>query len=347
MSAVAQHPIADMLAEGATQVRKNWGWVLALGIVQIIVGAFAVCFAFSATLASVVTLGILLLIAAGAQTAAAIWARDWKGFFLFLLVGVLYAVTGFLMLQNPLLAAEGLTLMLAAAFLVGGVFRIVVAVAERFPSWGWVLCNGIVTVLLGIAIIREWPASGLWVLGMFVGIDLIVNGATGSVVAVGVRNGLARLTGREFCLHAFQLQESTMLQVKTLLHPTDLTDASRHAFDLTCQIARDRGARIVAMHVVPPPTRHSTEVVIGDPLADFRERAPGVPIDTRVEKGDPAGVILRTAEEVKCDLIVMGTHGRAGLSHRITGNVADEVAQRAPCPVVTMRCPFPEELRHS
>jgi uncharacterized membrane protein HdeD (DUF308 family) len=68
--------------------------------------------------------------------------------------------------------------------------------SERFPSGGWVLCNGIVTILLGIAIVQQWPESGLWVLGMFVGIDLIVNGATWSVLAVGVRNGLARLTGR-------------------------------------------------------------------------------------------------------------------------------------------------------
>ena len=134
-----------------------------------------------------------------------------------------------------------------------------------------------------------------------------------------------------------------MLAVKTLLHPTDLTQASRNAFDLACQIARLRGAKVVVLHVVPPPNRRSTEVVIGNPLAGFREIAPDVPIETRVEKGDPAGVILRVAEEMKCDLIVMGTHGRTGLSHRLTGHVADEVAQRAACAVLTMRCPFPEE----
>ncbi len=134
-----------------------------------------------------------------------------------------------------------------------------------------------------------------------------------------------------------------MLPVKTLLHPTDLTQASRQAFDLACQIARDRGARVVALHVVPPPNRHSTEVVMGNPLAGFREIAPDVPIDTRVEQGDPAGVILRTAEEMKCDLIVMGTHGRTGLSHWLTGPVVDEVVQRAGCAVLTLRGPIPEK----
>jgi nucleotide-binding universal stress UspA family protein len=134
-----------------------------------------------------------------------------------------------------------------------------------------------------------------------------------------------------------------MLPIKTLLHPTDFTPASRQAFDMACRIARDRGARVVALHVVPPPNRHATEVVIGNPLAGFREIAPDVPIDTRIEKGDPAGVILRTAEEVKCDLIVMGTHGRTGLSHWLTGHVADQVAQRAACAVLTMRGPVSEK----
>ena len=196
MTTIANDRIAGMLTEEANRIRKNWSWFLALGIVQIVAGTLAVGFAFSATLASVVMLGILLLIAAGSQTAAAIWARDWSGFFLFLLVGVLYAVAGFLSLQHPLLAAEGLTLMLAAAFLVGGVFRIIVALVERFSSWGWVLCNGLITVLLGIAIWQQWPGSGLWVLGTFVGIDLIVNGVTWSVLAVGVRQGITQLTGR-------------------------------------------------------------------------------------------------------------------------------------------------------
>jgi nucleotide-binding universal stress UspA family protein len=136
-----------------------------------------------------------------------------------------------------------------------------------------------------------------------------------------------------------------MFPVKTLLHPTDLTEASRYAFDLACQIARDRGARVVALHVVPPPSRHSTEEVIGDPLAGLREIAPDVPIDTRVEKGDPAGVILRVAEEMKSDLIVMGIHGRTGLTHWLTSHVVDDVVQRAACAVLTMRTPFPEQ-RH-
>jgi len=196
MPANARNRAAVVLTVEAAGIRRNWGWFLALGIVQIIAGSLAVGFVFSATLASVVTLGVLLLIAGGAQTAAAVLARDWDGFFLFLLLGFLYGVAGLLTLQHPLLAAEGLTLMLAALFLLVGLFRIAVALVYHLPSWGWVLFNGVVTVLLGLAIWRQWPESGLWVLGMLVGIELIVNGVTWSVLAVGVRDGLARLTGQ-------------------------------------------------------------------------------------------------------------------------------------------------------
>jgi nucleotide-binding universal stress UspA family protein len=134
-----------------------------------------------------------------------------------------------------------------------------------------------------------------------------------------------------------------MFPVKMVLHPTDLSAASRSAFNLACRIARDRGARVVALHVVPRANRRSAEVVIGDPLARLRQIAPDVPIDTRIESGDPAGVILRTANEMECDLIVMGAHGRTGLRRRRVGHVTDEVLQKADCPVLTMRYSFLDE----
>lgn len=196
MATIGTDRFAGTLTEEATRLQRFWGRFLALGIVQIVVGILAVSFAFSATLASVVLLGILLLIAAGAQLAAAVWAWDWRGFSLFLLVGLLYAVAGFLMLQHPVHAAEALTLMLAAALLVGGMFRMVVAVTERFTARGWVLCNGVLSLLLGLLIWQQWPWTGRWVLGMFVGMDLIMNGTTWSIVAVAMRHGLAQFTAR-------------------------------------------------------------------------------------------------------------------------------------------------------
>jgi uncharacterized membrane protein HdeD (DUF308 family) len=67
-------------------------------------------------------------------------------------------------------------LMLAAAFFGSGLFRIIVALSERFYGWGWVLLNGIITLVLGILIWRGWPDAAFWVIGLFVGIDMLFAG---------------------------------------------------------------------------------------------------------------------------------------------------------------------------
>ena len=191
MSTITQHPPRESLSELASSVRANIGWFVALGVLQVLAGIVALSFAFGATLASIAFLGCILLLASGAQVAAAIMARSWKGFILFLLVGILYGVTGMLTLAHPIAAAEGLTLMLAAALICGGTFRIAVSLLERFPSWGWVLVNGLVSVLLGVLIAAQWPISGLWVIGAFVGMDLVVNGVTWIALSIGARTTLA------------------------------------------------------------------------------------------------------------------------------------------------------------
>jgi uncharacterized membrane protein HdeD (DUF308 family) len=190
MNTASQANVPAVPAWRLSYLRTANGLLLALAIVQILVGFLALSYSFVATIASVAILGALLLIASAVEMAAAIVARNWKGFFLFLLLGILYTVAGFLCLVHPLAAAEALTLMLAAAFLVAGSFRVVVAAIERFQSWGWVCLHGVVTTLLGFAILAEWPWSGLWVIGAFVGIDLIANGATWAMLASGARAAL-------------------------------------------------------------------------------------------------------------------------------------------------------------
>jgi uncharacterized membrane protein HdeD (DUF308 family) len=163
-----------------------------LGIALIIIGGLACAFALTATLATVLALGSLLLVGGGFQLGTAVWARDWKGFFLFLLTGILYVVAGGLMIEHPVTSAEGLTLMLAAAFLAGGIFRIVAALTHHFPGRGWLALNGAVTLALGVLIWRQWPVSGLWVIGLFAGIDLIVSGVACVMLAAAIREVIPR-----------------------------------------------------------------------------------------------------------------------------------------------------------
>jgi uncharacterized membrane protein HdeD (DUF308 family) len=168
-------------------LRANWGWFLALGIALIVVGLLAVSMAVVATWATMVLLGVLLLVGAGAEFASAIWARRWQGLLLHLLVGVVYAVLGFLVLNRPLMVAEALTLLFAALLLVGGVFRVVIAAGIRFHNWGWAVAGGLISILLGVMIWQQWPESGLWVIGLFVGIDMLFNGWTWVVLGLTLR----------------------------------------------------------------------------------------------------------------------------------------------------------------
>jgi len=147
-----------------------------------------------------------------------------------------------------------------------------------------------------------------------------------------------------------------MLALHTILHPTDFSKHSRCAFGLACALARDYGARLIALHVlVPPPVAYGDGVVVAaDPeplrataqehLGELEIPGANVRAERRLEEGDPATVILRVAKEVHADLLVMGTHGRTGLGRLLMGSVAEEVVRRAPCPVLTVKTPFPETL---
>jgi uncharacterized membrane protein HdeD (DUF308 family) len=162
---------------GASELRRNWGWFLALGIVLVILGTIAIGSAFLMTIASVFFFGWLLIIGGVMEAIHAFWReKRWGGFFLDLLTGILYVVAGWMMVTNPQESALLLTLIIAMFLVFEGVFRIVAALAARYPHWGWVLFNGVISLLLGILIWRQWPYSGLWVIGLFVGIEMLLNG---------------------------------------------------------------------------------------------------------------------------------------------------------------------------
>lgn len=170
------------------EMRKKWGWFLALGILLIVLGFFAISSAVAVTWLTVEFLGFLLLIGGIAQFIYSFFALKWSGFFLSLLAGILYSVTGFLMVKNPALSALTLTLLLASFYTVAGVFRIIGALTTRFQHWGWVLTSGIISLLLGILIFAEWPISGLWVIGLFIGIDMIFVGWAWVIISLAAHN---------------------------------------------------------------------------------------------------------------------------------------------------------------
>ena len=104
-----------------------------------------------------------------------------------LLTAILGVVTGWLMVRHPGAAALSLTLLLAPFFLVGGLFRAVGSLRLRFPNWGWACLSGVIAFLLGVMLVMEWPASGLWFIGIYIGITPIFEGWGWVMVALAAR----------------------------------------------------------------------------------------------------------------------------------------------------------------
>lgn len=139
-----------------------------------------------------------------------------------------------------------------------------------------------------------------------------------------------------------------MLPLATILHPTDFSEHSLFGFRLACALARDYNARLVLLHVIPPPmviytggpvpaeTWPSIEEV-KEKLRQLEGQAHRVRIESEVLEGDPVDMILRAAEETSSDVIVMGTHGRTALARLLLGSVAESVLRKAPCPVLTAK----------
>ena len=141
-----------------------------------------------ATLTTVTVFGILLLAGAVVELGSMVWVRRWGSFFHHLLSGLLYLFLGLLLVDRPGLGAAGYTLLLAVFFVASGAARVAFALGHPFPGRGWTVLSGAVAVLLGVMIWRDLPESALWVIGTFVGIELVFNGVSWLMLGLAVRN---------------------------------------------------------------------------------------------------------------------------------------------------------------
>ncbi len=166
---------------------QYWGWLLLWGLLVLALGIAAVVRSMTATLASMLFFGWLLLLGAAIEIIAAVMVGHWAGFSQHALAAILFGVLGLIFVLRPAITAEVLTLVMAFFFLVGGLFQIVGSAVLGFSGWGWHLADGIITIALGLMILAQWPASGLWVIGLFIGIDLIFYGGAWIAIAFGLR----------------------------------------------------------------------------------------------------------------------------------------------------------------
>jgi uncharacterized membrane protein HdeD (DUF308 family) len=168
---------ASTFAGGETEGNFR-GWAIFAGTTLLALGIAAVTYNATATIVSVVLFGSLLILAGFVQIIHAIQVRSWSGFFLYLLDGILRATVGTLLVVYPGAGAQTLTLILSFYFIVGGLFRSIVSAVLRFPSWGWSVASGLLSIALGVMLALQWPGSSQWFIGLAVGIDLILYGWT-------------------------------------------------------------------------------------------------------------------------------------------------------------------------
>ena len=147
------------------------------------------------------------------------------------------------------------------------------------------------------------------------------------------------------------------MQIQTILVPTDFSEYAEYAFTWALQMAAEWQAKVVLLHAAAPisllvfpdsvylPDLRRLEA---DILADAEKRLAecaakkgdsAVIVETRVVIGEPVHEICQSAGREQADLIIMGSHGRTGLSHLLLGSVAERVIRHAPCPVLVARMP--------
>ena len=175
------------------ELKKHWAWMLSLGIVMVILGIIGLGMTVLFNEIVVMYFGFLLLFGSGVQLMQAFRAEAWKGRVWHVLIALVYIVGGIIAVTEPVIAGMTLALLIAWTLIVIGVLRLVMALQMRGAAgWLWTLLGGVLSVVLGVMIINEWPQSGLWVIGLFVAIEILFAGWSQIMIALAAKNYTAK-----------------------------------------------------------------------------------------------------------------------------------------------------------
>lgn len=169
-------------------LEKNWGWLLAFGIFSIILGTIGLGMTFMLTELAVVFFAALLIIGGVFQILDALKCQGWKSTIWHVLIALLYIGVGVYMSIHPVVAAVSLTLVVGAMLIASGIVRTIMAFQVKpAAGWYWPLISGIISLVLGGLILAEWPQSGLFIIGLFITIELIFNGWSYLFIALAAK----------------------------------------------------------------------------------------------------------------------------------------------------------------
>jgi len=178
------------------EAKRNAALLIFLGVVTVIFGVIAIASPLITGVAVTVFVGFLLLASGVAQIVHALKSRQWGTGFWGTVIGLLGVAAGLLMIFRPIVGLVTMTMLLAIYFLVDGISEIIAALKIKPDrGWGWVLFNGIIAVLLGLMIWRQWPVSGAWAIGLLVGIHILISGWSMIILGAGARRVAGTIEG--------------------------------------------------------------------------------------------------------------------------------------------------------
>jgi uncharacterized membrane protein HdeD (DUF308 family) len=184
----SQADVDAAIAAARRAIAERWGWFLALGIVLLLAGIAAIAFPLLSTIAAKIALGWIFLAGGAVLIIHGFSIKEWRGFLLGLLIGLLYLVAGGWLAFFPFTGIVTLTILLAALFLAEGVLEAIMAVRVRpHEGWGWLLLSGLVAIAVGVLIAYELPSSATWAIGLLAGVNMLSTGASFVVLALAGR----------------------------------------------------------------------------------------------------------------------------------------------------------------
>jgi uncharacterized membrane protein HdeD (DUF308 family) len=175
------------------EIRQSLNWLMVLGVLMMLLGIAAIAEPFIATIIIARILSWIFLFVGVIRLVHAIESRRQRGFWLMLLVAVLYLVVGILLVGNVLGAKLTLSFVFGGAILAQGILEVIAAFQVRpEPNWGWMLFSAIIAIVLGILILYRWPFNARWLLGFFSGISFLFTGVWMIMLPQSISDHLSR-----------------------------------------------------------------------------------------------------------------------------------------------------------
>jgi len=167
----------NLSAAEINSLRSNWGWSLAAGSLLSLIGLAAILHSVIATFVSLAALAWLMIFAGIALAVHGARTHKWSGFLLDLFGAVVVIAAGVMLLRRPLASVLAVTMVLALYFIISGIAETIGGFAGKYRTTAWAIVDGVISIALGVVLLASWPVSGIWFLGLAVGVKLLFLGA--------------------------------------------------------------------------------------------------------------------------------------------------------------------------